>query len=279
MANFIPNFSTSYGSSSENDDEAILNGAAILLFSPEAEQYNEPLIKVPCRTGDMPGWKWVKELILGHPLRILKNCRITVGNFMRLCDILVQNNYVPQNSHKHVSIEKSLAMTLVMLSHSTRTRVVAERFQHSTETIHRNVVKVLLGLCRFAQRIIRPRETNAMYPRIRYSTKYYPWFKDAIGAMDSTYIPASVPTNEQMAYTNRHGTQSQNVLAVCDHDMRFVYVYVGWEGSAHDARVFESALRMHTDFPIPPPGKYYLVDAAYNMVPGFLAPFKGGRVS
>nr|XP_027109045.1 uncharacterized protein LOC113728886 [Coffea arabica] len=297
MANFIPNFSTSYGTSSENDDEAILNGAAILLFAPEAEQYDGPLIKVPCRTGDMPGWKWVQELILGHPLRILENCRITVDNFMRLCDILVQNNYVPQNPHKHVSIEESLAMTLVMLSHSTRTRVVAERFQHSTETIHRNVAEVLLGLCRFAQRIIRPRQTNDVHPKIRYSTKYYPWFKtepshaygayiyqtaaleDAIGAMDGTHIPASVPTNEQMAYTNRHGTQSQNVLAVCDHDMRFVYVYAGWEGSAHDARVFESALRMHTDFPIPPPGKYYLVDAAYKMMPGFLEPFKGGRVS
>ena len=83
-----------------------------------------------------------------------------------------------------------------------------------------------------------------------YSNK----MQDAIGAMDGTHIPASVPTNEQMAYTNRHGTQSQNVLAVCDHDMRFVYVYAGWEGSAHDARVFDSALKMHTDFPIPPPG-------------------------
>ena len=55
-----------------------------------------------------------------------------------------------------------------------------------------------------------------------------------------------------MAYTNRHGVQSQNVLAVCDHDMRFVYVYAGWEGSAHDARVLDGALTGPNHFPMPP---------------------------
>ena len=74
---------------------------------------------------------------------------------MRLCEILMQNNYVLQNPHKHVSIEESLAMTLVMLSHTMRTRVVVERFQHSIEIIYRNVVAVLLGLCKFTQKIIR----------------------------------------------------------------------------------------------------------------------------
>lgn len=57
-----------------------------------------------------------------------------------------------------------------------------------------------------------------------------------------------------MAYTNRHGFQSQNVLAVCDHDMRFIYMYAVWEDSAYDARVLESTLAYPSDFPPPPPG-------------------------
>ena len=76
--------------------------------------------------------------------------------------------------------------------------------------------------------------------------------QDCVGALDGTHIPATVLVNEQMAYTNRHGTQSQNVLAICDHNMRFIYVYAGWEGSAYDARVLEHAMRMHTDFPFHP---------------------------
>ena len=129
MANFNPYFaSSSSGSSSQEDEEAILNGATMLLFSLDTEHYDGSLIKIPCRNGDMPGWKWVQELITGHPLHILENCQITVDNFMQLCEILVGNNYVLQNPHKHVLIEESLAMTLVMLSHSMRTRVLAERF-------------------------------------------------------------------------------------------------------------------------------------------------------
>ena len=57
-----------------------------------------------------------------------------------------------------------------------------------------------------------------------------------------------------MAYTNRHGVQLQNVLAVCDHDMRFVYMYAGWEGSAHNARVLDGALTGPNHFPVPPTG-------------------------
>ena len=97
------------------------------------KHYYETFIKVSCQNGDMLDWKSVQELITGHPLHILENYRITIDNFMRLCEILVQNNYVLQNPHKRVSIEKSLATTLVMLSHYMHTHVVIERFQHSTK--------------------------------------------------------------------------------------------------------------------------------------------------
>ena len=70
-----------------------------------------------------------------------------------------------------------------------------------------------------------------------------------------------------MAYTNRHGIHSQNVLAVCDFDMRFNYVYAGWEGSAHDARVLESALMPPSDCPIPPAGTKLLTTWHFTHVP------------
>ncbi|XP_027102886.1 protein ALP1-like [Coffea arabica] len=59
--------------------------------------------------------------------------------------------------------------------------------------------------------------------------------------------------------------------------MRFVYVRVGWEGSAHDSRVLMDAIsNPDAAFPVPPVGKYYVVDAAYRHMPGFMAPFKSG---
>nr|XP_027118223.1 protein ALP1-like [Coffea arabica] len=167
--------------------------------------------KIPHHDGSLTGRQWVEQVINGHYRRSMENMRITVDNFLRLCEILQNNGYVSRSYQQRVEIEEALAMTLVM---------------------------------------------------------------GAVGALDGTHIPACQPNREQMAYTNRHGIHSQNVLAVCDFDMRFNYVYAGWEGSAHDARVLESALMPPSDFPIPPAGKYYLVDAAYRNTPGFLPPYK-----
>jgi hypothetical protein len=35
---------------------------------------------------------------------------------------------------------------------------------------------------------------------------------------------------------------TQNVMCACDFDMKFTFVYSGWEGSANDSRVFEKAI-------------------------------------
>ncbi|XP_054780804.1 uncharacterized protein LOC129288314 [Prosopis cineraria] len=64
-------------------------------------------------------------------------------------------------------------------------------------------------------------------------------------------------------------------MAVCDWDMCFTFVIAGWEGTAHDARVFDNAIStpsMH--FPHPPPGKYYLVDSGYPTLNGYLGPYR-----
>jgi hypothetical protein len=78
---------------------------------------------------------------------------------------------------------------------------------------------------------------------------------------------------------NRHGYSSQNVMDVCDFDMRFTFVVAGWPGSAHDTRIWRDTLwnKYKDDFPHPPQGKYYLVDSGYPNRKGYLAPYKGQR--
>lgn len=65
------------------------------------------------------------------------------------------------------------------------------------------------------------------------------------------------------------------MLAACDHDMRFVFVRVGCEGSAHDSRVLQSTLQdSNCAFPMPPE-----VDAAETNMMGFMAPYRGAQGS
>ena len=55
----------------------------------------------------------------------------------------------------------------------------------------------------------------------------------------------------------RKGMTTQNVLVVCDFDMRFTFVLAGWPGSVHDMRVFADAMTKYNHvFPHPPKGKH-----------------------
>ena len=114
-----------------------------------------------------------------------------------------------------------------------------------------------------------------------------------------------MPTEKAVQYTGRKGITTQNVLAVCDFDMRFTFVLAGWPGLVHDMRVFNDALEKFGDkFPHPPLGMYgllhffivfvivfamlltqvlccvdtfYLVDSGYPNRPGFLVPYRGTK--
>ena len=72
-----------------------------------------------------------------------------------------------------------------------------------------------------------------------------------VGALDGTYINVQVPNGDKPRYRSRKGQICTNTLAACDHNMRFVYVLAGWEGSAGDARVLPDAVNRENGFRVP----------------------------
>ena len=84
-----------------------------------------------------------------------------------------------------------------------------------------------------------------------------------------------IPTKLQPRYRNRKGTLSQNILAVCNFDMRFVYILAGWEGSAYDSQVLSNA-QASQGFSTPK-GKYWLSDAGYGNSEFVMALYRGVR--
>ena len=48
-------------------------------------------------------------------------------------------------------------------------------------------------------------------------------------------------------------------MTICDFDMIFRYVVVGWEGTTHDSRVLTETICIpQHNFPMPPSGKYFV---------------------
>ncbi|XP_031387135.1 protein ALP1-like [Punica granatum] len=168
-----------------------------------------------------------------------------------------------------------VGMFLMVVGHSTRLSVVAERFQHSKETVSRLIKVIVRGIHSLSPTYIRRRNVDVQ-PEIQRCRKWYPFFKNCIGAINGTHVSATVPSSVRGAYRDRNNEITQNVLAACSHDMMFTHVVTGWEGSAHDSRILSDAATLQT-FPAPYGEQYYVIDAGYPNIPGYMAPYKGQR--
>uniref|UniRef100_A0A0A9F477 DDE Tnp4 domain-containing protein n=1 Tax=Arundo donax TaxID=35708 RepID=A0A0A9F477_ARUDO len=105
--------------------------------------------------------------------------------------------------------------------------------------------------------IIKPRypEFRMLHPRLQ-DPWFSPLFDDCIGAIDGMHVPLVVLASKVLQHVGHHGHSTQNVLAICDFDMRLTFVIAGWPGLIHDMRVFNDAICKYGDkFPHPPPSK------------------------
>jgi len=109
---------------------------------------------------------------------------------------------------------------------------------------------------------------------VQRNPKFYPFFKDVLGAMDGTYIAADIRKSQVAAYRNWKGQVRQNVFPTCTFRMYLCYRLSGWEGSAHDVSVFKDALGKGLAIPN---GKYYLGDAGYALDDKCLTPYRAVR--
>ncbi|KAI0514065.1 hypothetical protein KFK09_010099 [Dendrobium nobile] len=259
---------------SESPDIVKLKKVIIAALCLINEYYETYIHKTPCMTSSYRGDSWIGELLQGHQTRFHNMFRMSQTIFVDLLYDL--ENVHGLHGSSRTTTREVLAITLYILSHNESIRSTCERFQHSTETISRYFSIGLEALVKLSSLVIKPIDPSfENIPRkILYDNRYMTYFKDCIGAIDGTHVDARVSTAENVAYIGRCGSTTQNVMAVCDFNMCFTFVMSGWEGSAHDSRIFKFAIRnQQHKFPMPPPNKYYLVDAGYPMQRGFLKPF------
>lgn len=258
----------------DSDDDFMIAYAALHYMSSHA---SSGMKKGPRRIPFMTGIQWVHEQLQNSDdCYDMFRMRRTV--FHQLHDTLV-NQYGLRSGRDICSME-ALAMFLWACGAPQPFRQVRNKFKHSLETVSRKFSEVLECVNRMAADIIKPKDPHftTTHSRIQDNSRFWPHFKDCIGAIDGTHIPVTIPLSEQPKYFGRHGYASQNVLAVCDFDMRFTFVVTGWPGSVHDTRILLDTLETYSQqFAHAPEGKYYLVDSGYPNKIGFLAPYKGER--
>lgn len=219
------------------------------------------------------GYHYIHRVLKEDPQSFRELYRMYPDVFLKLCTIIREGT--PLEDTRYICVEEMIATFLLIVGHNDRYCNVRQRFGRSHFTTSQNFNKVLKALNTIApQMMVKP--GFAVPSKIRGNTRFYPYFKDCIGAIDGTHIPAMIKGRQVSSYRNRHGIQSQNVLAACNFDLEFIYVLSGWEGSAHDSKMLSDALSRRNGLEVPQ-GKYFLVDCGFANRRQFLAPFRGVR--
>ncbi|XP_017970459.1 PREDICTED: uncharacterized protein LOC108660704 [Theobroma cacao] len=91
--------------------------------------------------------------------------------------------------------------------------------------------------------------------------------------MNGSHVFSIPPANDQIRFIGRKGYPTHNVMLVCNVDMLFTFVIVGWPGTAHDTCIFSTVLEEIKNVFLHPPK----VDAGYPNMKGYLGPYKGER--
>ncbi|XP_042960172.1 uncharacterized protein LOC122295163 [Carya illinoinensis] len=224
----------------EEEKEDDIDFVIALKLMVASKYYTTYMVKEPCRTSLHIGHKFVMEILNGHHDRCHQQFRMEKYIFHALCKEL--NERYNLTGTQNITIEEMVGIFLITLGHGFGNRMAQERFQHSGETISRHFNNVLMSISRMTVDIINPtdREFKDIPKKIREDERYWPYFKDCIGAIDKTHVPVIISPTKQIPFIGRKGITTQNVMAVCDFDMRFTFVWAGWEGIAHDTHFYGS---------------------------------------
>ena len=109
-------------------------------------------------------------------------------------------------STRDMSSVECLAMFLWMVGGPQSFSQVENHFSRSTEIIHRKFHMVLNCLNKLGKDNIKPVDRNFkdVHPRLQ-DARFWPHFKDAIGAIDGSHILVEVSAEETVNHTEYSG--------------------------------------------------------------------------
>lgn len=148
-----------------------------------------------------------------------------------------------------MNVREQVVIFLHIIGQNVRFRVIGSRYYRSIKTIHHYFRVVLRAILKFYKLVIILLDESTPSEIIN-NIRFYPYFKDCIGALDGTHVHASIPLSIQGRFCSCKGGTTQNVLTTITFDLKFSNVLVGCEGSAHDSFILSDSLTCPRGFKI-----------------------------
>ena len=152
---------------------------------------------------------------------------------------------------QRMSVEEQVARFLHIVGNDFRTRFVSWLYRRSISATSRHFHRVLNAIISLEEQYIKQPTGDIVQKEIQDKPRFYPFFKDCIGAIDGTHVRVRVPNRDAPRYRGRKGYPTINVLVACTFDLKFTYVLSGWEGTTSDSRIIKDALTRDDKLLIP----------------------------
>ncbi|CAN7942603.1 unnamed protein product, partial [Ixodes hexagonus] len=195
-----------------------------------------------------------------------------------------------------ITAEKTCLIALTYLGTQMSIYQIADKFDVTESSAHLCIGRVLRFLNAISEDVIRW-PTSEEQEESRKAFKAMPKNKEngkrglpgAIGCIDGCHIEIKKPAVSEQSYFNRKKFHSILLQGICNEKKKFVDVFIGFPGSAHDARVLRESF-IFEDGPSKPskllsliiyflsfPDGYLLGDLAYPLLPWLMTPYKAPK--
>ncbi|XVF80390.1 hypothetical protein PTKIN_Ptkin15bG0066700 [Pterospermum kingtungense] len=105
--------------------------------------------------------------------------------------------------YKRSTIEEQVAKFLHVLGQNFHNRPIGFFFQRSGETVSRHFHNVLRAVISLEGELLKQPSSSEVSPQIQNSHRFYPYFKDCVGAIDGTHIRVKVPKKQATRFRGR----------------------------------------------------------------------------
>ncbi|XP_050064114.1 putative nuclease HARBI1 [Aphis gossypii] len=182
-----------------------------------------------------------------------------------------------------VDFKKATLMTIWYLSNTETFRQIGDRFGlnrgHACRTIHKYLQSLSILLDDF---IIWPKGISETITVQEFKNLRLNHMPNTIGCIDGCHIRIHSPKYKRSEYTNRKMFQSIVLLAVCNANLEFTYIFSGWPGSSHDARVFKNSslgdTLLNNPQEIVTKDVHLLGDLAFPLLESLIVPYKAVHI-
>ncbi|XP_042484470.1 uncharacterized protein LOC122064786 [Macadamia integrifolia] len=218
-------------------DDGYKRRRKIIIFAAAAvviaiDQYiKKYLNKKPYRCEPLRGIIETERIINHSDKTCREQIRLSKRAFFSLSHLIREKGLLRDS--KSVQVNEQLVMFLQIVGHNVKNRVIAHKFGHSGETVSRYFNLVLGAIIKLYPILLKPPSVAAHHQITSKEGRFYPYFKDCIGAIDGSHIPAWEHLSDHLRFCDRKGDRkrpsevSQNILAACDFDMKYTYILSG----------------------------------------------------